>query len=307
VTADSHEAEGLVLELAGRRVRFMDAASFDYALQPRARVSLEAQAWLAGQSGETIEDERRLTRRLRRWLEAELPRRLGEPAAGLPDSLPADALTMLADEHQWGELLEALRKGVNGHGAFATVALVRLGEYLAERDAALARAGRRSGPAVAAAAAAAVRPADAPGAEADDPLGATLDGLPASPSASAVPHRHRGEDPTAPSRWAPLPRGRAEGVALPPDRPLNLRCADVVLCLRHSGCGGGADALATQDEFRLKPGANVIGRDPACDVVIHEAGHQVSRMHVLVVDHGNGQLAITDLSRNGTFIERGSE
>ncbi|HAZ60356.1 MAG TPA: hypothetical protein DCY89_02135 [Gammaproteobacteria bacterium] len=296
--------DALVLEVAGRTVRFTDPASFDFALQPRAKVSLETQLWLAALSPEGVTNERNNLRRLRRWLGDMLPQRLSAPKDLRPEDLPDGVLTLQADEHQWVALLQGLGTDGQGHGPFVTIALVRFNEYLVERDASLVRSQRHQfragvplGPSV-------TSPLPlACGSGRGDSLGDTAEAVASVFSADET--ASVSDQGTPSGRWRPLARGRPERCSLSAGQALHLNCAGVPLALCHIARQHGGESLGAE-EIALKPGTNVLGRDPACDVIVPGSHHSVSRMHVLIEDHGNGELVLTDLSRNGTSIEVGT-
>lgn len=71
--------------------------------------------------------------------------------------------------------------------------------------------------------------------------------------------------------------------------------SDVTLTIRGGGRSRQAD---------LNPDGAVIGRDPACDVVI--ASPEISRRHAKIFQTSSGQWTIKDLgSSNGTFVNGG--
>jgi hypothetical protein len=98
-----------------------------------------------------------------------------------------------------------------------------------------------------------------------------------------------------------LPKGKREEVQMDDGQPLVLFCGSTQITLVDNDTFINADSFS----HRLAPGPNVIGRDPACDLVLQ--GHQISRMHVVVVSHGNRRYSLTDLSRNGTWWLRVGE
>jgi len=294
----------LVLEVAGRTVRFADPASFDFALQPRTRVSLETQLWQAALSREGVANERNNLRRLRRWLGDVLPQRLGAPKDLRPEDLPEGVETLQADEHQWVALLQGLGSGGQALGPFVTIALVRFNEYLVERDASLVRSQRqqfRAGLGLGPILASPLPPA--PGSGRGDSLGDTVEAVASALSADETASISYQGAPSG--RWRPLARGRPERCSLTAEQALHLNCAGVELALCHVARQHGGESPAAE-EIALKPGPNVLGRDPACDVIVPGSHHSVSRMHVLIDDRGNGELVLTDLSRNGTLIEVGT-
>lgn len=72
-----------------------------------------------------------------------------------------------------------------------------------------------------------------------------------------------------------------------------LRRHDRELCLQQDS-----------EEFHLRPGKNMVGRAPDCDVVLLRAPLDVSRKHLVVDWRGKGELIIRDVSMKGSWLPR---
>jgi len=55
-------------------------------------------------------------------------------------------------------------------------------------------------------------------------------------------------------------------------------------------------------EYPLIIGKNKLGRDDGCTVNLNDNMKGISRFHLLIVNHGNKKLELTDVSTNGTYL-----
>ena len=67
---------------------------------------------------------------------------------------------------------------------------------------------------------------------------------------------------------------------------------------------GGSIHFVDQDEneYPLKNGKNIIGRDSVCSIVLDKTLRDISRVHLVITKKDESSLEITDLSSHGTFL-----
>ena len=56
------------------------------------------------------------------------------------------------------------------------------------------------------------------------------------------------------------------------------------------------------NQFPLKSGKNIIGRDTICNIMMDKFLRDISRVHLVIIRKDNDNLEITDLSSHGTFF-----
>lgn len=56
------------------------------------------------------------------------------------------------------------------------------------------------------------------------------------------------------------------------------------------------------NEYVLKLGKNIIGRDPICSIILDRQLRDISRVHMVIILKENDIIEITDLSSHGTFL-----
>jgi hypothetical protein len=103
-----------------------------------------------------------------------------------------------------------------------------------------------------------------------------------------------------PTRLVRLPRGEGIRLRPPPGEPIELVLSRHPFTLRL----GDTPALVDKEgaEQPLRPGRNVLGRHPDCDVMVDAACRDVSRTHAIVEIEADDSVRITDLSSHGTFV-----
>lgn len=57
-------------------------------------------------------------------------------------------------------------------------------------------------------------------------------------------------------------------------------------------------------EYTLQLGENKIGRGKGCTVKLNEGMREISRLHLLIVNHDHRKLQLTDLSVQGTYLTK---
>ncbi len=97
-----------------------------------------------------------------------------------------------------------------------------------------------------------------------------------------------------------MPKGERVLIHLLKDKGLDLilskyKCklvgGDIMKFIDHDG-----------NEYPLKEGKNIIGRDAICNIMMEQFLRDVSRVHLVVVKKERASLELTDLSSHGTYI-----
>lgn len=97
-----------------------------------------------------------------------------------------------------------------------------------------------------------------------------------------------------------MPKGEAVTVALTPGEEVN------VILSKHRCTLSAKDGIQFIDQagktHPLIKGRNIIGRDSVSNIVIEASLRDVSRLHLVIENHGENILQLTDLSSHGTYI-----
>lgn len=97
-----------------------------------------------------------------------------------------------------------------------------------------------------------------------------------------------------------MPKGEAVTIALTPGEEVN-----VMLSKHHCTLSAKDGIQFTDQDGRTHPlikGRNIIGRDSVSNIVIESSLRDVSRLHLVIENHGENVLQLTDLSSHGTYI-----
>lgn len=108
--------------------------------------------------------------------------------------------------------------------------------------------------------------------------------------------------PVVPSGYAALPRGKAVEIVLPAGEEAVLLLSRERLKLRN-GPSGLVLIEESGAQHELREGAHVVGRSRECNIVLADAGADVSRKHLLIECRAH-EILLTDTSSRGTFVPR---
>ena len=283
----------LSLDIAGSTVTFGTPGDLEFALSGKTGPSSARIAALVALSDEALLREADRFGEMHRQVAGALAHSDGNPGpAG--DFLRALDASAIADDNDWRDIILALNRLDTRYETYKQAALVKYLEYLvAGREVvnsiyATRRKNRE-------------RPAPLVGA---DRRGAGFSGPDFRGGASgrqllvydipvlALPDGRE-------KRMNRLPKGEPVEVRIAPHQALDL------LLARHPfRLVAGEPFLLIDDsgaDLRLRPGRNMLGRNPECEVVIDPSYRAVSRRHLLVETGPDDRIRLTDISTLGTF------
>ncbi|MCP5150020.1 MAG: FHA domain-containing protein [Ectothiorhodospiraceae bacterium] len=268
----------LTLALEGPSLVFPGTAEFEFALAPRTVYPTEKAAALRERSPQELERiahgvhlvEQRVADVLCHALAA--PEHLTRLFASLEPQL-------FSHDHDWRAIAVGLQQSSRAADPYRRIVLVKYLQYLAARQQVL-------------------RGLHAQRIAAGEP---SCESPAASPEATALlgPAVARAVDAEGMRR---LPRGETVKLRFQEARAITIELADYRFRLHPGRRFVLADASG--ERFVLRPGCNLVGRQPDCDVVVNPAYQSVSRRHIIVQPIGEDRVAITDVSAHGTWVER---
>ncbi len=270
----------LRLQLSGQVVSFESVSGFEFALASRTEVPSTKVAELVRLEPEALEREAGSIREVQRQFVEVLSVALDAPGV-IGSALGEMDAKLFSQDHRWREIMAALKHQEREFEEFKRVALVKYLQYLGSRQDVLQSIyGYKN-----------AEPGH-PGPDAEARSAALRETvifqLGAHPPGRAA------------SRYARLPRGETVTARLDAAGELEVLLSRHAIAIVH----GERPYLRDENgrEYPLEPGRNVVGRQPACDVVVDAGLRDVSRQHVTVVLRGPGLVELTDFSSHGTFV-----
>jgi len=280
----------LQLELDERTVSFNTPGDFEFCLASRTEVPAAKIAELVRMTPDALRREASKIREVEKRFVEVIAKSIEE--TGSIGYLLADMdLKLFSQDHAWRSIIAALARQPREFDEFKKIALVKYVQYLASRQDVLKSlyAARREEE----------REPGEPEGPANPALRQTLifdlsspDGVPVADSSAAAP--------TPRASLERLPRGETVTIALAPGEDLRL----VLSRHRFTLTRGARCYLADENggDYLLRPGRNLVGRQPGNDVVVDSGYRDVSRKH-LIIDIGDEHaVRLTDLSAHGTYV-----
>lgn len=255
----------LTLVVKGQELRFGSLAEFGYACAGRTSLPPERLARIHSMSLDQLRDEHQDISLLLAKL-AEIVADSARDPALLQGRLRDVPINSISSDNDWRAIFSALREQQAGP-EYIQVALGHYLQYLANRQQVFRLEAQQGG----------------------------------GSSAAAINRLSlRLGDSSTRKDYQRLPKGRAVVLGLTPGEPVEL------ILSRHK-CRMSVDdhVMFThfndqQEECENKRIA--IGREKINDIIIDPSWRDVSRLHLVVENLGNGNIKMTDLSSHGTFL-----
>lgn len=256
----------LTLVVRGQELRFNSLAEFGYACAGRASLPPERLARIHSMSLDQLRDEHQDIGLLLAKL-AEIVADSARDLTLLQGRLRDIPITSISSDNDWRAIFIALREQQVGP-EYIQVALGHYLQYLANRQQVFRMEAQQGG---------------------------------SGSSAAAINRLSlRLGDSSTRKDYQRLPKGRAVVLGLTPGEPLELIlsrhkcriCVDNHVMFTHFN--------NQQEECENKRIA--IGREKINDIIIDPSWRDVSRLHLVVENLGNGNIQMTDLSSHGTFL-----
>ncbi|MCP5153504.1 MAG: FHA domain-containing protein [Ectothiorhodospiraceae bacterium] len=269
----------LQLRVDGEMLVFETPAALDFALRGRVGVPPRKLRVLSSLSDSALIDEIEAIALTANRFEQVLASPLGREDA-VVHFLEILDLAAISQDHGWRTIITALRDHGSLDARFGLIALECYAEYLAARRDCLAlihqcRIEQRVEDF-----------ADGPGITDESPRRATLQVAPLA--SGQVPGFSR------------LPKGETVEYHLERGQILALLLAGHRVRIEHRG------RLVLVDERQaahpLRNGRNLVGREPACDVVLPAEFRDISRKHLIIETDGQSMVQLTDISSQGSAI-----
>ncbi len=276
--------EPLRIDVDGRSLTFFDLDDLRFALESKDDVPAKKVRELQKLEPAEIHRQAVDIRKVENRLIAILGDTYGEPL-GIDNKLRELDPRIFSEDHNWRELIRALKPLSSESADFKRVALLAYLNYLGARQALLGELHSSRGEA-------AVQ-SDA-SQDAADRMGETTVFM-ASPLPDA-PELPKAEL----TAYVRLERCVPVQVAVSDGQEITLKLSSHVFRLR------GGDTLTLIDESgtesRLPKGRALVGRAPENDVAVAAHQRSVSRKH-LIIDKDGSNVFLTDLSSLGTFVD----
>ncbi len=267
----------LYVELPHQVVQFPTPDDFSFACAARSGLPLERIRWLLELPRQEFDAEEKSVRLLEQRFISMLS--LSDASAdSLGHSMQAIPISNFSKDHHWRKIMLALSRAelrqVPQLNEFRRIALTKYLQYLAARREVLQMLGRLR-------------------AASGDFSIAVQDGGRSSDQPADLPVM-------AEKNYERLPKG--EGVTLVLKEGDRL---DLILSRHKCKLYSDKELTFTGTEIApsvLRHGRNAIGRDYVNDVILDSAWRDISRLHLIVENMGNGIVQLTDMSSHGTYM-----
>ncbi len=276
------------LSVGAGQLRFKDLAEFEYALKDKIALSSDSISALGKLSDDALVREAEALRAM----EQRIVEVLSSPGDGAEQFLKRLELEQISDDHDWRDLIGAVRALDEACEPYKKAALLKYVAFLsAAQDVIRTIRINRLG-------------------TVDD----DSDRARGKPSAEFTRRQRLLFDPQelsgiggvrAPSDESGLARmSKGEPMEIQFGEHQSL---DIVLAKYRFTLVSGKPFLLVDEtghDLKLRPGKNVIGRSARCSVCLDNGFGAVSRKHLLVEIDQNDRVRLTDISTLGTFLSR---
>lgn len=286
----------LELEVSGRGLRFDSKTDFEFALASRTEVPAGKIAELMRFDTTQLMEEASSVRQVERQFVEILSQSIQEPEI-IGYLMREMDPKLFSQDHEWRAIMQALSKQPARYNDFKQLALVKYMQYLgARQDVLKGIYGFKVSVGVP------VQPPEAGGGAEyrETVIFDVLDSLPA-PAPASVPVPVGADSASdAEEELTRIPRGEDIPVDVEPGVEMPIILSRHPFALRL----GDTPALVEENghALTLKPGRNILGRDPDSDVMLHTGYRDVSRTHLIIEVVSETRAHLTDLSSHGTFI-----
>ncbi len=276
------------LSVGAGQLRFKDLGEFEYALKDKTALSSVSVSALGKLSDDALVGEAEAYRSM----EQRIIEVLSSPGDGIEQFLKRLELDQISEDHDWRELMGAIRRLDEDCEPYKKAALLKYVAYLSSaqdviRTIRVNRLGTMD----------------------DD-----SDRVPGKPAAELARKQRLLFDLQALSGIGGVrPYSDENGFArMSKGESMELQFSDhqsldIVLGKYRFTLISGKPFLLVDEtghDLKLHPGKNIIGRSARCSVPLDNGFGAVSRRHLIVEIDGNDRVRLTDISTLGTFLPR---
>ena len=278
------------LDIGAGTLELRSAREFELALGGRTGLSTMRIATLGVLADEALLREEDALQAMEQRIVGALGQSAGDAGGGVDHFLRDLDLASVPDDNDWRLVLGAVRGLGEAHDDYKKAALLKYIAYLSSskefvRTIRSNRQGMGAAEVVA-------RETDANDTGSRQRLVLDLDTL-----LGAVPLQQEVSD-----EFSRMPKGEVLELELLPHQAFVM-----MLGKNRFTLVSGSPFLLVDDngnDYRLRPGKNIIGRSQQCDVMIDSVYRAVSRRHLIVEASQGRTCRLTDISTIGTFVPR---
>lgn len=278
-------SKALSLNIAGQTVSFSTQNDFEFCLAGRVDVPSAKMASLVKLSRDDLKREAKSIKAVEKQFVDIVSRAIEEPGSVSRQLRQIDQ-HVFSQDHNWREIMGALKEKGEEYDELKKVALVKYMQYLASRQEVIKQIyyDRKQS------------------ARDTETSAVEQDGGPANAMRETVILDSTLAEPLIrkASAVARLPKGEAVVVPIKAGQVIDLMLS------KHNYKLVADSELRLVDEagnaHTLQEGKNILGRDTVCNVVIDPSFRDVSRLHLIVERLGESSVRLTDLSSHGTFV-----
>ena len=285
-------AKPLTLTISGQDISFNTLAEFEFCLAGRTEVPARKMADLVELTSEDLKREAKSIKAVEKQFVEILSKSIENPG-NINSFLTNVDPHVFTHDHNWRDVMTALRTKDEDYNELRRVALVKYMQYLTSRQEIIKhtysvkklqnRKSRRKPETVMA--------AEANGEAANSSMRETV-----ILDSSIIEAQLKKEE-----RFSRLPKGEACIFNVSKGTDI-----DIMLSKHPFKLQVDSTFILVDDEGKkheLQEGKNIIGRDVVCNVVVNSGYRDVSRLHLIIERLTGGEVRLTDLSSHGTFLE----
>ncbi|MCG8324481.1 MAG: FHA domain-containing protein [Thiotrichales bacterium] len=274
------------LVVGDQTLRFHSLIEFEFALNGRTSIPAGKISDLVKFSVSQLKKEAHTIKEVEKRFVTLLSQSIEDPE-GIGRAIQELDPIIFSHDHGWREIIAALNKSEDDINEFRRIAIVKYMQYLSARQEIIKylyseRSKITPDP-----------PLPEESAEGDMMkttviLDSTVIGMPVG--------KEEGND----DDMTRMPKGEAVTINLMPGKEVD------IFLSKHECKLKGGDQLEFIDQsgqnYALKDGRNVVGRDAVSTIRMDQGLRDISRLHLVIEKHGNNQISLTDLSSHGTYL-----
>ena len=286
----------LTLTIGGQSVSFNSLNEFEFSLSGRTDVPSRKLSDLMLMSPEELKREAKQIKVIEQQFVDVISKSL-ESTGGIAHYLRTIDPHVFSQDHNWRDIMAALKSKDDDYDELRKVALVKYMQYLTSRQEIIKHTYSIK------------KQASKQKAKEEDMMETRLFDEPPIEAAGPAEGAMRETvildsqviaPPPQQEQFTRLPKGEAVIIKLKPGQMVD------ILLSKHSFKLKGNEVMTLVDQVgathTLQDGKNIIGRDDVCNVVVQHGLRDVSRLHLIIERLGPDSLRLTDLSSHGTFI-----
>jgi len=271
-------AKPIELKIGEQTLKFNSVADFDFSMTGRTSVPSKKIIEMVKFTTDQLKNEARTIKDIEKRFVSILSKSIEDTESINRAMRELDPL-IFSQDHSWRQIISALNEGDEDLNPFRRLALVKYMQYLSSRQEIIKYLYSEKKKMM-------HEPAESVSAEFKDTI--ILDN-------TLVEESSEGEGETE-----RMPKGEAVTVTLKPNEEMEIHLS------KHKCKLALKDNLQFVDQsgrtYNLHKGRNVVGRDPASNIVMEPKLRDISRLHLVIENFGDNTVQLTDLSSHGTYI-----